>query len=764
MKEFFSAVLTVLIVGANGVLGEPTLQFGRESSSERSVLAIVGYSEWPSVQISSGLALPAQVFLIELREGEQAQDIRHQISNPSRLSEESVLRFQQEITAAESRYDASALAQTILNGSQAVFVESERVIEGNRYARVFIFPITIDSVGRTQINSEVTISVAERSISGSQLLSDMPQEVMTSRRLMSATGSTNTEYVIVTSQALAPSLEELARYRNETGHRTEIVAIEDIVARFPGRDNAERLRNYLMNFHTEGGKYVLLAGDESVLPVRYAYHQSNPLDTVVPIINQQICDLYFADLTGEWNRDGDPTWGERLEDAADLTAELVVGRLPFAAAEEFRTYTANLIRYETSPGDGNANYLSKAFFYSSDQMRDLNDGQHNRIAEVYPSTFACDMTSAVEATRGDDPSPSNLSPAELAPVLREGFGIVNIIAHGRVDGFVLKSAAYNEWPKTLMLTEGAVGHGQFSNVTSAGKPAFYYSLACDNAAFDADRSEIDIAGDNLCQTLLGLPDGAVGFVGYTRWGWVGTSYLLQKAYFDSLFAHPERSAAEAHFAAKTVYYYYRDMAYGLNYFGDPVMRVYDRIPGQLALTSEASSTGAILRVTSDNQPVAECLVVASCDGEIMATATTDASGVAVLGLPDTAAGLVTVSLVKAGYTVARGLVTGLITTDVEDDNNALPVTFAVEQNYPNPFNPSTTIPFNLPSREQVNLTVYNLLGQKVVTLLAEDMEPGQHTVVWNGRDSRGTSVGAGIYLYRIQAGELSQTKKMVLLP
>ncbi len=93
----------------------------------------------------------------------------------------------------------------------------------------------------------------------------------------------------------------------------------------------------------------------------------------------------------------------------------------------------------------------------------------------------------------------------------------------------------------------------------------------------------------------------------------------------------------------------------------------------------------------------------------------------------------------------------------------LPKEFALNQNFPNPFNPSTTIRFALPKASQVELAVYNTLGQKVATVVDGQMEAGNHAVVWDGRNSGNQQVASGVYFYRLQAGSYNQTKKMMLL-
>lgn len=93
----------------------------------------------------------------------------------------------------------------------------------------------------------------------------------------------------------------------------------------------------------------------------------------------------------------------------------------------------------------------------------------------------------------------------------------------------------------------------------------------------------------------------------------------------------------------------------------------------------------------------------------------------------------------------------------------LPTTIDLAQNYPNPFNPGTVISFRTTKRTQATLLVYNLLGQKVRTLLDEPVDAGTVSVTWDGRDDGGREAAAGVYFYRLTAGEAQQSKKMMLL-
>ena len=116
-----------------------------------------------------------------------------------------------------------------------------------------------------------------------------------------------------------------------------------------------------------------------------------------------------------------------------------------------------------------------------------------------------------------------------------------------------------------------------------------------------------------------------------------------------------------------------------------------------------------------------------------------------------------VQLVRAAFN--DGAIEGVISSAV----SMQPRAFALHGNMPNPFNPSTTIRFELPQAAGVQLEVYDLLGQKIRTLVDASLSAGVHSAVWDGRDGRGQTLGNGVYFYRLQAGEYAQMRRMMLL-
>jgi len=94
---------------------------------------------------------------------------------------------------------------------------------------------------------------------------------------------------------------------------------------------------------------------------------------------------------------------------------------------------------------------------------------------------------------------------------------------------------------------------------------------------------------------------------------------------------------------------------------------------------------------------------------------------------------------------------------------AIPDKFVLAQNYPNPFNPNTNIEFSLSEETNVKLSVYDLTGKIIKEIVNTQMQIGNHNIVWDGTRTDGVKVGAGVYLYKLQTDNFSESKKMILL-
>lgn len=104
-----------------------------------------------------------------------------------------------------------------------------------------------------------------------------------------------------------------------------------------------------------------------------------------------------------------------------------------------------------------------------------------------------------------------------------------------------------------------------------------------------------------------------------------------------------------------------------------------------------------------------------------------------------------------------------VTTRVDTEPVVVPSNFTLSQNYPNPFNPETTVNYQIRLGGPVELAVFNLSGEKVRVLASGNHPAGNYEARWNGKDDLGNRVSSGVYMYRLQSGQLSETKKMIFL-
>jgi hypothetical protein len=113
--------------------------------------------------------------------------------------------------------------------------------------------------------------------------------------------------------------------------------------------------------------------------------------------------------------------------------------------------------------------------------------------------------------------------------------------------------------------------------------------------------------------------------------------------------------------------------------------------------------------------------------------------------------------------IAQWIDEGALEVQLSIIDETLPVTYNLQNAYPNPFNPVTTLQYDLPEDALVNITIYDMMGRVIKTMVNSQQNAGFKSIQWNATNNLGQPVSAGLYLYTIEAGKFRQTKKMVLL-
>ncbi len=693
--------------------------------------------------------------------------------------------------------------------SRLVEVVEEGYLAGNHLVTLALHPLQYQPKSRKlffykQLNINVELEPSEklplssrirrRSIKAQRLYEKILQQVVDNRRdipdfickdFPSMVFKANIDsfvfpsYLVVTTPELKPAFLPLVDWKNKKGTDADIVCIDSILLNYSGRDDAEKLRNFLIDAYQNGTSWVLLGGDEDVVPIRYAY----PTNTSIypPNTDQQICDLYFSDVDGEWDQDNDGIWGEPRQDSPDLFPDLFVGRVPANDTTEVKAFVEKLISYERNPGNGSTDYLTRALWMSSDQMRDWNggEGQHQLVSQYIPISFSQDLITLIESPTGDAQNPVGPDGRTCVEVMNQGWGIIGVLAHGKSNGFVAKSNLTNGTPKSWVFTApgGGGGHGHLPNLNVEGKYGIMYSISCSQSAIDVDKYP-SLGGEPCVGEFypLALQKGGVAFLGYSRWGWVNVSYQLFEKFseylFDNNLGH-HIGVAEA--LSRCAYPSYRDIDYGHNLFGDPEMQVWTEIPKELVVDhpNEVNIGWQTINffVTSQGAAVGSASVCLSLRERMIFLGQTDQEGrlSGEMNLDDV--GEMSVVVTKHNYIPYVDSITISLLADVGEDENgdedfSQVKSFSLFQNYPNPFNPITNILFAVKSDQdpvRTTIRVYNLLGERVRTLLDEPKKPGNYQIIWDGKDEDGKEVSSGIYLYTLEAGNYRQTKKMILM-
>lgn len=362
------------------------------------------------------------------------------------------------------------------------------------------------------------------------------------------------EYTVITSRELAPAFDRLLGWKRQKGLSAGVVCIEDIRAcqEFQQgdtlshiNDDAGKLRAYLEHAYKLGSlQYALLAGDYTVLPIRYGCLSSYSSSSIVSNDSKIPTDIYFSDFNGNWNKDGDAHYGEQTQDKVDFYPEIFVGRLLCTTRQEIANYTEKLLRYERNPGNGDYSYLKKAFYCQSDQMQNGNEAE--KIKNTWGTVFYQD-TVIEEFPSYDTESVISPTGAEVIQEMNNRYGFFSWHGHGAPAGITVRSRGVNVWDNYAIVPFDGVldidsihffymnvenGHG-LDNLTNQDYPAIAYSMSCTVTPFDIYGNYNIPYNIGSSFTVAGLYGGPA-FLGNTRNGLVGYSALLEERFVEQI--------------------------------------------------------------------------------------------------------------------------------------------------------------------------------------------------------------------------------------
>ncbi|MFH1999058.1 MAG: C25 family cysteine peptidase, partial [Planctomycetota bacterium] len=430
------------------------------------------------------------------------------------------------------------------------------------------------------------------------------------------------EYLIITDPEFETQFQVLADWKMKKGFPSEVVTTSWVYSNYGGAldDDATRVRECIRDYwQNKGLLYVLLGGDTHYtttpkVPDRRAFAQTEEEGADIP------CDLYFADLDGGWDDDGDGIYGEYPDDGIDMYADLYAGRATVATTDEATLFVNKVLQYE---GESSLPLIdpatrTKMFFMASilDVDADAKEVKQAIDAESVPSQF--DPITELYHSDG------NLSPTTAKAAIEEGQNLINHIGHGNGT--------------SMQAGDNYLKNSGFYTLTNAPNYAIIYTVSCYTGNF--------VSADCIGEKFVLAPDGGGFFVGSSRYSWYSTpdfdntlsnrydreffKALLQPQYNYYPLGQVNQEAKHKRVNAAKNDSIERYIMYSVNLLGDPETPVWKNTPKTFNVTHfkalDLSGSPLEVRVKSGSSPVEGAVVCLWKADEVYLVDVTNAAG------------------------------------------------------------------------------------------------------------------------------------------
>lgn len=438
------------------------------------------------------------------------------------------------------------------------------------------------------------------------------------------------DFIIITDDNLSQAFEHLAEIKGRRGIITTIVTTEWIKDNYQGRDLPERIRNFIKDAYIYWGiSWVLLGGEITIVPTRFANFKSWEYYGKVPT------DLYYSDLDGDWDADGDGFFAEYENgsniDSVDGNPDILVGRIPVESIEEIDAYFQRVYIYEFTP---DTSYISKVLFLGASIFSNGTDGwgalKSEYIIENYiPSNIEPYRLYAPQIDSLQDPprwiGDEVLNSINTISNINQGYNIINHIDHGAIDA--IGTGIYNGG--------GWFRRNDADGLTNSTKPSILWTISCSPNAYDMNSVSEHFVNSQ----------GGLAFIGNSRTGW--TSQAFQDyAFFKSIYSDSITNLGAAF--ATTLYnsLYYR---ISMNLLGDPSIFIWTDVPCEIDVDYKKTLfipvDSILFSVSSNGEPLKNARVVLTKEDEgIKRIAITDYEGKASIYLKCKSPGKVNISV------------------------------------------------------------------------------------------------------------------------
>ncbi len=504
-----------------------------------------------------------------------------------------------------------------------------------KYASFRISPIAYNAISRTitwanainiTINSEPHLNT-KNSVPQSTLTTNILEKIIYNKEdiytpsqktiaySITSTEKPQTQYLIITSDSLKDCFLPLVNWKTAKGVKSEIVTTENIYEQYSGTTPQLKIKECIKRYYQNGLKFVLLGGDEIIIPTQGCYdsiytpNMGNIIDNNIPT------DLFYASLSSngrfDWNADGDSLIGEDC-DSVYYYSDIAIGRAPIRTKEQANIFVTKNINYELHPSTtGHHNKMLLSGVELGKTLNGHSDSEYR--SESMFNTYIKPYWTNVDKKRfydtatdfgGGSPFDTIINPINLMNQISKGYHHIHMKTHGGKNSWNMKVGTFT---------------GENAYNISNSTPTIITTESCNGNAFDAPER-------CLSEAFLHSPtNNTVAYLGPSRAGLSSSSYSLlgpsirYVAYFYEGILKDKLTIGEALAKSKGIEAAFcqtlceqRWVHYGLNLMGDPNLTIYtdslQRIKGvewtfmanHLVIKTDSHGCTAILSSKNDN--------------------------------------------------------------------------------------------------------------------------------------------------------------------
>ena len=557
-------------------------------SFPKPIIAKIGRYDWPKIENCSYLTnpgqptLPVKSVVVKLPEKSNITNIEVKVKETLLQGSFSILpvpspttldsQIPGKISEDPTIYQANSFFPKewyVCHEAHGIDVETTTRV---KYLILNLFPLRFLPVENKLIQAE-KISITVTYVESPEIL----------------TPSAELKNLIITSPTLEQYALELAEWKNDTGIPSKTVNTTWIYSHYGGVDNQEKIRNCIKDFvATYGITYVTIFGDADQVPVRYVYVPDD-YDTYTPT------DLYYADLDGTWDDNGDGLYADQRYDEVDGIPDVYIGRIPPSLVEYAQTAVDKIKGYQQQ-FDTSQNWTQRIVLAAGTGHNGIEDPFG--IAFPFLKDYIANITTDKDIVKLYE-SAGNLSTASMASEINEGALFVNFAGHGD-PGTGLGAVGWLFYWVVPGLIWNGFGISDVQSLTNGFKLPVVTTIACSTARFD----DTDCIGEWF---VLEPDGGSIAYFGATRvaYGWpeemspYGLMGEMDRRIYESFYEGCTRlgqmwGEAISGYVQSHIWNYEYASVYDVKTFmeyvllGDPTLRVHARHAGWA--TTEVVST------------------------------------------------------------------------------------------------------------------------------------------------------------------------------